>query len=218
MSAGCRRSPIAKHNMTKAHVMPDKISLIGQRFGKVVVIEEIKRSLSQNGVLRYVCKCRCDCGIERDVCVQSLGIIKSCGCERRLHPNRLKHGHSVGRIRSKTHSAWSGMIQRCTNTHHPKYPNYGGRGIVICERWRHSFENFLADMGVKPLGKTLDRKDVNGNYEPDNCRWATPKEQANNTTHIVMVKVGSIDELISHCTNENKILLSVRSGNRLFYV
>jgi len=80
------------------------------------------------------------------------------------------------------------MIQRCSNTNHKEYPNYGGRGITICERWRSSFENFLADMGTKPSPKhSIDRIDNNGNYEPSNCRWVTQKEQMHNLRKNVFI-------------------------------
>jgi len=83
---------------------------------------------------------------------------------------------------------WAAMIQRCSNTNHKEYPNYGGRGITICERWRSSFENFLADMGTKPSPKhSIDRIDNNGNYEPSNCRWVTQKEQMHNLRKNVFI-------------------------------
>lgn len=92
---------------------------------------------------------------------------------------KTKHGHTGRNWKSPTYYSWSKMKERCLNPNHEKYSNYGGRGIKVCERWM-SFENFLADMGERPYGKTLDRKEVNGNYEPENCRWATAKQQRRN--------------------------------------
>lgn len=84
-------------------------------------------------------------------------------------------------IRVREYAAWAAMIQRCTNPKNPRWKYYGARGISICKRWRHSFENFLTDMGKKPRPElTLDRKDNNGNYEPSNCWWATWSQQNNN--------------------------------------
>jgi hypothetical protein len=92
----------------------------------------------------------------------------------------IKHGHNRRSATSRTYTCWSAAIGRCTNRNNTKYPIYGGRGITVCARWRYSFENFLADMGEKPIGLSIDRIDVNGNYEPGNCRWATAKQQRQN--------------------------------------
>jgi hypothetical protein len=94
---------------------------------------------------------------------------KSCGCLRESHCDSLKREYTI----------WRGMLARINNPNVWAYPHYGGRGIRICKQW-YSYEKFLADMGRAPAGHSLDRIDVNGNYEPDNCRWATAQQQANN--------------------------------------
>ena len=127
---------------------------------------------------------RCDCGTERVVVGSELrrGNSTSCGCyaaENNRRKNRT-HGQAQNGHESPTYHSWVSMKTRCFNSKCPQYYRYGGRGITVCDRWKGSFENFLADMGPRPAGKTIDRIDGTRGYAPDNCRWATPKEQAQN--------------------------------------
>lgn len=116
------------------------------------------------------------------------GNTKSCGCQQYIESHGLKHGHNRIGKRSPTYETWARMIDRCNNSNGDNYPNYGGRGIKICEKWL-SFEGFLEDMGERPEGKTLDRyPDMNGNYELSNCRWASDIEQARNTRRTIKVE------------------------------
>lgn len=153
--------------------------LTGMVFGRWKVLE--KAGLVSSG-RNYKWRCLCECGTTKDV-VSSLltrGESKSCGCLRREISSirERKHGHAVGKT-SQTYNSWSGIIQRCTNPKYWQWDNYGGRGIAVCERWL-SFENFLVDMGERPPGTSIDRINNSGNYEPGNCRWATPTQQTAN--------------------------------------
>ncbi|MGH8520138.1 MAG: hypothetical protein ACREU9_01570 [Gammaproteobacteria bacterium] len=116
------------------------------------------------------------------------GNSKSCGCLKReqLAERRTTHGHTAGGSETKAYSAWWRMTRRCLNKNHDRYQYYGGRGIMVCERWRR-FANFFADMGDPPKGYSIDRIDNDGNYEPGNCRWATRTEQVRNRRTTVKV-------------------------------
>jgi hypothetical protein len=119
--------------------------------------------------------CQCKCGKRAVVTGGNLrnGHSTNCGCVGH-------HGHCKNDRMSPTYASWAAMKTRCLNERDPDYPYYGGRGITVCKRWLHSFENFLADMGKRPKSMTLDRKNNNGNYTSRNCRWATKKQQQNN--------------------------------------
>lgn len=103
----------------------------------------------------------------------------------------IRHGHSMNRRTSRTYNTWVSMRYRCTKPDFMGFANYGGRGIKVCDRWLNSFDNFLADMGTRPPGKTLDRIDNDANYEPSNCRWATRTEQARHQVTTMVTHEGT---------------------------
>lgn len=144
----------------------------GERFKMFTVIEELPC------VKRRIFKCKCDCGIIKNVLLYHLlkPNVKSCGCYKRKI--LTKHGmHN-----SKEYSTWENMIQRCNNPKARKYYLYGERGIKVCDRWK-SFENFYEDMGSRPNNTSLDRLDNNKGYYKENCKWSTPREQLVNVRY-----------------------------------
>jgi len=159
--------------------MGTKKSELGNRYGRLTVIDVAS---DKNGHATW--KCLCDCGKVTEVTQSNLrrGNSKSCGClgREKVTAANTTHGHTVMYSRSATYKAWQSMLQRANNR--PGYVH-----VSVCERWS-KFENFLEDMGEVPKGMTLDRfPDQKGNYSPDNCRWATQKQQQNNRTNNKMI-------------------------------
>lgn len=168
--------------------------LTGMRFGRLRVLGLSHRD--KHGQLHW--RCVCDCETDQIIHIHGQrlrdGITDSCGClkSERCREVATRHGHAAMHKRSSEYYSWAQMIQRCYNENHSRYQDYGGRGITVCARWL-KFENFFADMGRRPPGAngmrtaySIDRyPDNDGNYEPNNVRWATWKQQANNRRNTV---------------------------------
>lgn len=151
-------------------------NITGMQFGELIALEFIER----RGKCHDYWKWKCRCGAEKVIRKTSVtsGLTESCGCKNRKRACKQLTKH--GWYGTRTYRSWTAMIQRCENPNKDNYDIYGGRGISVCKRWRDSFDNFLADMGERPKGKSIDRIDHNGNYESDNCRWASSKTQCRN--------------------------------------
>jgi hypothetical protein len=178
-SCGCEmRRIIGARNAT------DENSVVGTVFGRLTI-------LSLRFDRRAIVLCKCECGKEKEANLKDIrsGKTRSCGCGigESTIARCTTHGQAKRNNRTSEHGIWSGMKSRCYDSNSTSYPYYGARGITVCDRWINSFENFYEDMGPKPGPEySIDRIDVNGNYEPGNVRWATPQQQAMNRRNTVL--------------------------------
>lgn len=185
-----------------------RIDISGLRYGRLLVIGY--HSPGENGGSRWLC--RCDCGVEVTALGSSLrrGSIRSCGCLalewasrmgsnpefiRKRAEQATRHGHKRKGNASVEYKTWLGMKRRCYDANCKDYPNWGGRGIKVCDRWNESFVAFLEDMGPRPPGRySIDRLDPGKDYSPDNCRWATLKQQgAENRRGLTRISVEGLE-------------------------
>lgn len=179
---------------------PTLTKMLGKRYGRLVCVEEVH---SRRGY-RIYSMFKCDCGELLSVARGNVmsGHTESCGCLRRERLNKALTTRNNA-SKQKYWSIYNGMLQRCYNLNAPHYDRYGGRGITVCKRWRDNYYDFESDLGNRPSQHhTIDRIDNDGNYEPGNVRWATRKEQSNNTSKIVAFDVDGTrmnkDQLAAH--------------------
>lgn len=166
-----------------------RIPMEGKKIGRLTV--GAFSHISSHGDAMYDCACSCGGTITTAGSTLRDGRARSCGCSRA--DSKRRHGHTTKTTMTTEYKAWHAMRQRCGNPKNKRFPSYGGRGITVCERWE-TFDLFFADMGNRPKGKSLDRKNNDEGYSPENCRWATRFEQAQNTqrTKLSMEKARDI--------------------------
>jgi hypothetical protein len=178
--------------------MPIKFDLTGRIFGRLKVLNFV------NSEKYTKWRCVCECSNELTVLANNLkrGTTKSCGCLQKESASKVNKVH--GLKNTPEYRAWINMKNRCYNQHDKRYSDWGGRGIKVCDRWLHSFESFLSDMGKKPTRlHSLDRHpDINGNYEPGNCRWATMPQQNRGKRNNIWLEHNGIKKILSDWAKE----------------
>ena len=193
----------------EARIVPSRrLDVMGKRFGKLVAVEEMPR---ERGMRKW--RLECDCGgevisLQKAFC--SGGTMRSCGCDNR----QINHGLS----KRREYRAWHNMRSRCTNPNTPHWEDYGGRGIRVCERWLNSFETFFKDVGPRPTPRhSLDRIEVDGDYEPGNVRWAVPEVQGRNKRKNRIVVIDGSEMTLAEAVERapvpyNTVLYRIKRG------
>lgn len=194
----------------------------GEQFGRLTAIKVGPFAVRSDGRYRSTWICRCSCGVEKIVASKELlcGHVKSCGCglrEGRAKGFNFKHGEAVVGRTTREYRIWRNMVIRCTDPRSEDWPNYGGRGIDVCDRWKASFSFFLEDMGRCPNGHSLDRIKNDFGYSKENCRWAVLLVQANNTRRNRFVVVKGVRKTVAQWArwageNPNSIYARLKRG------
>lgn len=186
---------------------PKMENIVGKKYGRLTVLEYAGKDKNNN--IRWLCECDCSNKTKKVILGQNLkhGLTKSCGClnDETRREKATKHGMS----RKKLYKVYMSMKDRCYNESHKFYKDYGGRGIKICEEWMgdnglENFYNWSTENGYKE-GLTIDRKNVNGNYEPSNCRWATMEEQGSNKRNNIWIEMNGMTKTLSQWSRESGI-------------
>lgn len=224
MSLKQAKAGIIFHTEETAHLFNPDDDLRGRKFGRLTVTQF---AYKRNKIYYYNCVCECgkECIKSRSYLIyKSSSIHKSCGCWRKEQQAKTtRETHNLHTLKHRPeYITWKAMKARCYNKGNKQFNDYGGRGIKVCAHWLNSFENFLADMGEKPSpAHSLDRINTNGDYCPENCRWATREEQANNKRSSIMIEYnGKIQTFAQWCKELNLPYYSAlglyKKGNRTF--
>lgn len=170
--------------------------ITGLTFGRLLVLGRGSGPKGRGTYWLCVCRCGTQKNFRRDGLLS--GSSQSCGCLQKdsVRASNYVHGGAVRGTRDRAYGSWKSMMSRCYDPNHEAHGRYAGRGIKVCDRW-HDFRNFRVDMGERPLGLTLERVDNDRGYDPGNCEWRTPKEQANNRRDNVLVSFDGKTKTVS---------------------
>lgn len=166
--------------------------MLNKKYNSLTIIKEVEPKRDSKGHKVRQVECSCDCGNVKVVNLNDVksGKTKSCGCKKALSNT------SHGMCKTPEYNSWRNMIKRCYNSDHSAYKNYGGRGIKVCDEWKSSFMSFYRDMGKRPERTTLDRIDVNGDYNKENCRWASTKTQNINKRNVKSLSHNGVNRTV----------------------
>lgn len=200
--------------MTKSRKGQGVINISGQVFGRLTAIKQDTRESIKHHA-KWICLC--ECGNELSVSGVSLrkGATKSCGCYRQEVTKSLmtKHGHAQRGNKSRGYMVWEAMISRCHTKTNKDYPQYGGRGIFVCDEWRESFDSFVSEMGNPESGMTIERIDVNSGYSKINCCWVSRKTQSRNTRRTTRIGNRPLIDICEELGLKHETIMArVRSG------